>query len=88
MQPSLQFLIAPSSPLSHSPVDVECDTNIQNISHSVVSLRQLRSTKSSPPRTLALYSIHFQTEAFIFNKNTLFCGIFLNEDSAQPLPPN
>ncbi|GIY64489.1 hypothetical protein CEXT_403441 [Caerostris extrusa] len=41
---SLQFLIAPT-PLSHSPADVECDANIQNISHSVISLRQLRSTK-------------------------------------------
>ncbi|GIY64485.1 hypothetical protein CEXT_403421 [Caerostris extrusa] len=45
------FLFHPLHP------DVECDEDIQNISLSVLSLQQLRSTESSPPRTLA----------FIFN---------------------
>ncbi|GIY63958.1 hypothetical protein CDAR_255391 [Caerostris darwini] len=74
------------SPFTPFTDDVECDANIQNISHSVVSLRQLRSTQSLPPRKLASYSINSRSGGLYLLQNTLFCGSFLNKDSARLFP--
>ncbi|GIY64487.1 hypothetical protein CEXT_403431 [Caerostris extrusa] len=65
------------SPFIPFTADVECDANIQNISHSVVSLRQLRSTKKFTESNAGfIFSFTLGAEAFIFYKTHFAAGYF------------